>query len=110
MKRWYFRLCHRVIWGKVFLEKGINTERQRASGETSFKNTVKHVYVCVCVGGEIRGAGGLWLRVLDAKCDGRLEDIFSTGVTFDYFRLHGDHLKNAVNQKRCVYETKEPTT
>lgn len=56
----------------MFLEKGINTERPQ--GKTNFKNTVKHV--CVCGGGEIRGAVGLWLRVLVAKCDGKLEGIF----------------------------------
>lgn len=56
----------------MFLEKGINTERPQ--GKTNFKNTVKHV--CVCGEGEIRGAVGLWLRVLVAKCDGKLEGIF----------------------------------
>lgn len=94
----------------VFGEGNKYRKAKGLRGNQLQKHCKARVCVCVCGGGEIRGASGLWLRVLDAKCDGRLEDIFSTGVTFDYFRLHGDHLKNAVNQKRCVYETKEPTT
>lgn len=69
--------------------------------------------VCVCVGGgDTRSEGqvgcgsGCWML----SVMGGWRTFFSTGVTFDYFCLHGDHLKNAVNQKRCVYETIEPTT
>lgn len=91
----------------MFLEKGINTERPQ--GETSFKNTVK--YVCVCgegarLEGQVGCGSGCWLL----SVMGGWRTFFSTGVTFDYFPLHGDHLKNAINRKRCVYETIEPTT